>query len=44
MMAQFGGMSNLSESEQDEEKSPPAKKKRVAVYITYEKTKEFHSL
>jgi len=39
MMAEFEGLPNLSESEQNEESSPPAKKKRVAVYFTYEKTK-----
>jgi len=44
MMAEFGGLPNLSESEQDEENSPPAKQKRVAVWFTYEKTKEFGNL
>jgi len=44
MMGEFGGLPNLSESEQDEENSPPVKKKRVAVYITYEKKKEFDNL
>jgi len=44
MMAKFGGLPTLSESEQDEENSPPAKKRRVAVYFTYKKTKEFDNL
>jgi len=43
MRTEFGGLSNLSESVKDEENSP-VKKKRVAVYFTYEKTKEFDDL
>jgi len=44
MIAEFGGLPNLSESEQDEENSPPAEWKRVAVHFTYDKTKEFDNL
>jgi len=40
-MTEFGGLPSLSDSEQSEENSPPAKKKSVTVCSTYEKAKEF---